>query len=103
MLRGVANTPRVVQAEALAHDPISEVDMARRWMRLRQANPELLGDLIRLGGVLNAQPMMDGEVMPMDGMRLAYEAGRRDFALQLASMMALTHTELSDMMENADA
>lgn len=103
MLRGLANTPRVVQAEAKNFDPISEADMARRWSRARQANPELVGDLIRLGGIMSAQPMQAGEVLPLDPNRLAYEAGRRDLALQLSALMALTPFELNDLMENQDA
>lgn len=103
LLRGLANTARVVQAEALNHQPMSETEMARRWSRARVANPELLADLIRLGGMMATQPMQAGEVLPIDANRLIYEAGRRDFALQLAALMALSPTELNDLMENFDA
>lgn len=103
LLRGLANTPRVAKAEALNQDPVSEVEMARRWSRARQGNPELLGDLIRLGGIMATQPMQDGEVLRLDAQRLAYEAGRRDFALQLTALMALSPTELNDLMEDFNA
>lgn len=103
MLRALANTPRVVKAEALNHDPISETEMARRWSRARNAQPELLADLIRLGGIMAAQPTQDGEVLPLDPNRLLYEAGRRDFALQLAALMALSPMELNDLMESFNA
>ena len=102
LLRGLANTPRVVKAEALNHAPVSETDMARRWSRARQVNPELLADLIRLGGIMATQPMQNGDVLPLDAQRMAYEAGRRDLALQLSALMALTPMELNDLMEKFD-
>lgn len=105
ILRGLTGSPRVLHAELRhpASRPVDEVEMSRRWARARQSNPELLGDVIRLGGLMVAQPMQDGEVMPLDPYRMAYEAGRRDLALQLSAMMALSVSDLNDLMEDADA
>ena len=41
--------------------------------------------------------------MPLAPYRTAYEAGRRDLALQLSAMMALSVSDLNDLMEDADA
>ena len=103
MLMAIAPTRRVAAAEVASTRPQSEVDMARRWARARRNHPALVDDLIRLGGILAAQPMQAGEVLPIDTVRLAYEAGRRDLALQLAAMMSLTINELNDLMESKDA
>lgn len=102
-LRAIAASPRVIAAEARQVQPVSEVDMARRWSNARRRDPELVADLIRLGGILSAQPMQDGEIYPLDPHRLAYEAGRRDMAVQLAALMSLTITELNALMEDDDA
>lgn len=75
-------------------------DVTRRWHRARRDQPELPLDLIRLGGVLTAQTLVDGEMVPPDPIKLAYEAGRRDLALQLLSMMNLTMYELNSLMED---
>lgn len=77
-------------------------EVARRWHRARRDQPELALDLIRMGGVLTAQPVVDGDVVPPDPLRLAYEAGRRDFALQLLAMTNLTMHELNSLMEDND-
>lgn len=102
VLRGLTGSRRVLHAELRNTPVISEVDMARRWARARHSAPDLLGDVLRLGGILNTQPMQDADILPLDPYRMAYEAGRRDFALQLASMMSLGIQELNDLMENPD-
>lgn len=76
---------------------------AKHWRAAATRDPELLADVLRLGGVLVTQPMIDGEVAPLDPLRLAYEAGRRDMAVQLATMMNLTIHELNSLMEDNDA
>lgn len=78
-------------------------EVARRWHKARRDQPQLAPDIIRLGGVLTAQPMDQGELVPPDPIKLAYEAGRRDFALQLLAMMNLTMHELNTLMEDNDA
>ena len=74
----------------------------RRWHRARRDQPALALDIIRLGGVLTAQPLDQGELVPPDPIKLAYEAGRRDFALQLLAMTNLTMHELNTLMEDND-
>lgn len=103
VLGGLAPTPRVMQAAARATEGASEVDLARRWAKARTQSPELLGDVIRMGGLLTPQPMEAGEVLPIDPYRLAYEAGRRDMALQLCAVMSLTLEELNLLMEDPNA
>lgn len=77
--------------------------VSRRWMVARQADPTLAVDLIVLGGVLIAQPTTEDGPAPIDPHRMAYEAGRRDLALQLLAMMSVTPLELSTMLEQNHA
>lgn len=81
----------------------AQADVARRWFQARTRDPELMADIIRLGGILTAQPFQNGEVADLDPARLAYEAGRRDLALQLTALMGLTIDELNILMETNDA
>jgi hypothetical protein len=78
-------------------------DAGLRWHRALRHVPELQGDLIRLGGILTLQPVENGEAQPLDPHRLAYEAGKRDLALQLLALMGLSITELNTLMEDDDA
>ncbi len=85
-------------AKAAAAEP------AARWAKAAARDRELLGDVLRLGGVLTTQPLAGGELSaPIDPLRLAYETGRRDMALQLATMMSLSLPELATMLEINDA
>lgn len=68
----------------------------RRWRDAVSDDPQLAQDLIRLGGVLALQPPGPTEAT------LAYEAGRRDFALQLLAMSGLTPYQLSNLMMETD-
>lgn len=80
--------------------------VGRRWTAAMRADSRLRHDLIRLGGVLVLQPVavQDGipEVEPIDPLRLAYEAGRRDFALQLLALSGLSFEDLNTLMEDDD-
>jgi hypothetical protein len=75
-----------------------------RWRRAARAEPELMGDVIRLGGILSIQPddFQFGvpQGAPIDPIRLAYEAGRADLARQLCALMGLNRTELQSLMED---
>lgn len=102
MLFALAPSPRVERAFLKTVSQLDEREMARRWNKARLANPELMADVIRLGGVLAAQPMQAGEVQPLDPARLSYEAGRRDFALQLLAMMQMSIDEFNLMTERDD-
>lgn len=79
-------------------------EVATRWKRAARTEPDLIGDAIRLGGVIALQPDTYEQGLPIgapiDPVRLAYEAGRRDLAVQLVALMGLTHTELQSLMED---
>ena len=77
-------------------------EVSKRWFDARTRDPELAADLIRLGGVLTAQPVGPSGPEPVEPAILAYEAGRRDLALSLLAMMNLTVFELNQFMEDAD-
>lgn len=74
-------------------------DISRRWMGAALANPALVQDLIRMGGLLAMQPVENGELAPIDPQRLAYEAGRRDLAMQLLAMMTLNPATFTTLLE----
>lgn len=92
----------LIQPQAAAAVP------ARRWFQARTREPELMGDVLRLGGILTAQAHEADEFglpgpAPIDPYRLAYQAGRRDMALQLTALMGLSIHELNSLMEANDA
>lgn len=90
--------------EAVKAADSAAADPARRWWKAAQADPELLGDVIRLGEIFTTQPFAGGQIAaPIDPLRLAYETGRRDLALQLATMMTLSIPDLNKLMEMNDA
>jgi len=74
--------------------------VARRWWKARARDPELAADLIRLSGVLTLPRLGNGAPDVTDAQALAFEAGRRDMALQLLAMMQLTHQEMATLMED---
>jgi hypothetical protein len=80
--------------------------VARRWQAARVTEPKLLADVLALGQVLALQPRLGGPdgtaPAPIDPQRLAYEAGRRDMALELAALMGVSNHELATMMELND-
>lgn len=95
---------RIPLIQALFPSKRPAADAALRWTRAGRDEPRLMGDLIAFGGVLALRP--DGYDagtpmgLPIDPVRLAYEAGRRDLAVQLCAMMGLTHDELTFLMED---
>lgn len=80
--------------------------VARRWRSAAKEQPALIDDVLSLGGVFASQAYerVDGlpQVAPIDPTRLAYEAGRRDFALQLAALMKTSQLDLKSLMEDDD-
>lgn len=80
--------------------------LARRWGKAARAEPRLAEDLIRLGGVLTGQPAILDNGFPSpalpDAQTLAYQAGRRDMALQLLALMSLTPYQLNELMKEPD-
>lgn len=79
-------------------------DVAARWKRAALKDQDLIADVIRMGGVIALQPDTYEQGVPIgapiDPVRLAYEAGRRDMAVQLVALMGLTNTELQSLMED---
>jgi hypothetical protein len=65
--------------------------MARRWVQARHDDPRLASDVAALGAV----HLPAGA--PPDPQRLAYEAGRRDVALELLALMGLTPDEINTL------
>ena len=70
---------------------------ANRWRKALTNDPEVMADLIRLGGVLLMTPPTPGGPSVE---QLAYEAGRRDFALQLMALAGLTPYDLKQIMDD---
>ena len=91
------------QAPDKQRDPVAG-DHARRWRRAFQEAPELAEDLIRLGGVLTLAParLVEGQAQPdpIDPMRLSYDQGRRDFALELLALGKISIPELNQLLED---
>ncbi|SDI56374.1 hypothetical protein [Salipiger marinus] len=90
-------TPQA-RATAAAHASI--------WREAARKVPGLVPDLIRQSGLLAGEPVrMSGGIpraAPIDPHRLAYEAGRRDLALQLLAAAGLTPTQLNELLEEQD-
>jgi len=73
-------------------------ELSRRWNREGRRDPALMADLINMGGVLQL-----ADTAAFDpNQRLAYEAGRRDLALQLLAMAKLDHSELNTLLGDDD-
>lgn len=102
---GLPPNATIQQAQAAAAAArAAAADVSMRWATAATKNPELRADVLRLGGVLTTQPIEGGELAAqIDPYRLAYEAGRRDLALQLATMMGMSLSELATLMETNDA
>lgn len=77
--------------------------VAARWSRAATKDPELAADVIRLGGILDKQTeeYRDGVVVPnpIDPIRMAKEAGRREFAVEMLALMQITPEELRNLTE----
>lgn len=77
-------------------------DLARRWAATDQREPELARDLVRLGGVVAPAPRDAARRLAADPAQLAYDAGRRDLALELLALMSMTPDDIRSMMEHDD-
>lgn len=79
-------------------------DCARRWFRAASSDPELIGDVIRLGRFFAKVPDVFEAGVPMgapvDPIRLAVDRGRQEMAVELLSLMNITPTELQSLMED---
>jgi len=94
---------RMAIFRALFPDRAAAGAVAARWRAARDADPELMGDLIRLGKVLQLQDKIvdaDGTALDRtDAAEVMYDRGRRDLAVELVALMGVTDRELAQMME----
>lgn len=94
----------IIRAMFPAANPALEA--ARRWTRAFRTEPELQGDLIRLGGILTlrAERYVEGIPAPdpIDPVRLAYDQGQRDMAVKLLALGGLTPFELNQLKDTPD-
>lgn len=74
------------------------------WREAFDRMPDLRADLIAQGGLLRPQAvtMIDGvpDLVPPDPHVLAYEAGRRDLAIQLLAAGGITIDDLNQLLED---
>lgn len=80
LLARLTGNPSLVPTEPLA-----------RWSAVAQADERLIGDVIRLGGVLSHAPE------PSDAIELARREGRRELALTLLALMAIDPQEFANL------
>ena len=78
---------------------------AARWGRVCTAEPRLAADVLALGGVLALGARDHTGAPELAPEQLAYDAGRRELALELVALMGLTPFELREQMmeEHHDA
>lgn len=97
--------PKSILQSIFGHRLSGAAEVASRWRRAFDRDPALATDVIRLGGVMACQPvqMVNGwpEPAPIDPQRLAYEAGRRDFALLLLAQGGISHDELNEIIKES--
>jgi hypothetical protein len=84
-------TPRLAILLSRIAQPRVALNMARRWGRARHDCPDLARDVAQLGAVYVPAGA------PPDAQRLAYEAGRRDLALEVLALMGLTPDEINHL------
>ncbi|WP_422050145.1 hypothetical protein [Shimia sp.] len=80
-------------------------ERARRWSEIAQLHPDVVDDIATLGGVLQVPheiPPDPSDPQPVDPCRLAFEAGQRDLAVKLISLMGITNYELDQLMEASE-
>lgn len=75
---------------------------AARWSRAQATDPRLAADVLALGGVLSLGPREPSGAIDLAPELLAYEAGRRELALELVALMGLTPFELREQMMEED-
>lgn len=76
--------------------------MAQRWAAADQRDPQLARDLVRLGRVVVLSPVDGADRLALSAEQMAYEAGRRDMALELLAMMSLSPDDIRTLMEHDD-
>jgi len=81
---------------AIFPDRATARTVASRWARAARDQSLLINDLIGMGTVLALQLRRNGQP-DTDPQRLAYEAGRRDLALELLALAGVSRTDLSTL------
>lgn len=80
--------------------------LGKRWSQAAAENPELIADVIRMGGILELRDrtLESGVEVPepIDPIRLAVERGRQEMAKELLGLMGLTPYELSNLIREDD-
>jgi hypothetical protein len=76
-----------------------------RWSECATRNPEIVGDLLSMGGVLaqTIEVYADEKLQRDDPIRMARENGRRDLALELLALTGLNQDEYIHIMEMNNA
>lgn len=78
-------------------------DISARWRRAVAADPELMADVIRLGGLMGQSPRRfeaGQEVLdPLCPIRMGVDAGRRDLATEILALMNIDENDLRDRLE----
>lgn len=94
---------RIPVLQMLFSDRRAAASCAARWSKAASKDAELVADVIRLGGILDraTEEYRDGVIVPnpVDPIRMAKEAGRREFAVELLAMMQITPEELRSLTE----
>ena len=72
---------------------------ARRWSRAAEADEALRHDLIAMGQLLALSTGRD--VLAAEPQQLAYEAGKRDLAIELLALMGVDEFDLYIMMKDS--
>jgi hypothetical protein len=79
---------------------------AARWSKAATREPDLIGDLIRLSGLMEITPDTYDERTglplgdPVDANRALIQQGRQDMARQMLALMSVTPYQLQKMMED---
>lgn len=77
--------------------------IARRWRRAVATDPDLARDLIGMGLMVAMQPRDDAGATDLTPQRLAYDAGRRDLALELLALAGAGPDDIRNLMEPENA
>lgn len=93
LLRGTGQdaSPRL-KGEATA-------ERAQRWMAAAEDYPELVGDVLVLGGALHPPALTPDDQLALTELELAYREGKRALALELLALMQITPSEVLDLTE----
>ena len=75
--------------------------LSARWSAARWNAPDLIADLVGMGGLLAMTPLQDG-LPDTDPQRLAYAQGRRDLAMELLALMGAGPEEITRLFTEAN-